>query len=85
MCRIVLMKTIVVCSKVMTLKWPRFIDLVDFRACVVENVLYLTGGREKSTGKYLRQVRILIKTLVTPYNNNTTNNIKRDLPLAFTM
>jgi len=36
--------------------WPRLFDVVDFRACVLKNVLYVVGGRELSTGKYLKQV-----------------------------
>ena len=32
-------------------KWPRLNDLVDFRACVMKNCLYIVGGREKSTGR----------------------------------
>ena len=42
--------------KVMTVKWPRLMEIVDFRATVVKNVLYITGGRDKASGKCVKQV-----------------------------
>lgn len=36
--------------------WPRLKDIVDYSACVMKNVLFITGGREKRSGVSLKQV-----------------------------
>ena len=39
--------------KASVVKWPRLNDWIDFRACVLKNTLYIIGGREKSSGRFV--------------------------------
>ena len=36
--------------------WAWLNDWINFRACVLRNHLYLTGGRDRCTGKLIRKV-----------------------------
>ncbi|ELU09172.1 hypothetical protein CAPTEDRAFT_224383 [Capitella teleta] len=36
--------------------WPRLMGIVDYASCVMKNVLFVTGGRDRRSGVSLKQV-----------------------------
>lgn len=44
------------CPLVGKVCWAWLNNWINFRACVIQNCLYLIGGRDRSTGKLVRKV-----------------------------